>query len=76
MKIDTTLEKSFCDLMPNLRTSGMPVFLFEFAGAIGSGKTVTSEITVEFLKRCKSCRDYKILTLNEDMQDFWNPNFS
>lgn len=67
MKIDTTLEKSFCDLMPNLRTSGMPVFLFEFAGAIGSGKTVTSEITVEFLKRCKSCVDYKILTLNEDI---------
>lgn len=67
MKIDTTLDKSFCDLMPNLRTSGMPVFLFEFAGAIGSGKTVTSEITVEFLKRCKSCEDYKILTLNEDI---------
>lgn len=67
MKIDTTLEKSFCDLMPNLRTSGMPVFLFEFAGAIGSGKTVTSEITVEFLKRCESCRNYKILALNEDI---------
>lgn len=43
------------------------MFLFEFAGAIGSGKTVTSEITVEFLKRCKSRRDYKILTLNEDI---------
>ena len=67
MKIDTTLVKSFCDLMPNLRMLGMPVFLFEFAGAIGSGKTVTSKITVEFLKRCKSSRNYKILTLNEDI---------
>lgn len=53
--------------MPNLRTFGVPVFLFEFAGAIGSGKTVTSKIAVEFLKRCKSCKNYKILTLNEDI---------
>ena len=67
MKIDATLEKSFCDLIPNLITSGMPVFLFEFAGVIGSGKTVTSEITVEFLKRCESCRNCKILALNEDI---------
>lgn len=69
----TTLKNSFFEYLPNIRReivghSALPfVHLFEFAGAIGSGKTATTDAVIEMLHQCGIDNKFRIFKLNEDI---------
>lgn len=45
-----------------------PIYLFEFAGAIGAGKTATADATVELMHQCGLDKKFRIFHINEDIQ--------
>ena len=59
----TKLKKSFADYLPKLKSGGGKIHLFEFAGAIGSGKTATTESVVEMM----TAVGIPVTKLNEDI---------
>ena len=67
----TTLKKSFSRYLPELsrrKNEDKPmVYLFEFAGAIGSGKTATTEAVSELIDKCGVRKNYMIINIFEDI---------
>lgn len=59
----TKLKKSFADYLPKLKSGSGKIHLFEFAGAIGSGKTATTESVVEMM----TAVGIPVTKLNEDI---------
>ena len=59
----TKLKKSFADYLPKLKSGGGKIHFFEFAGAIGSGKTATTESVVEMM----TAVGIPVTKLNEDI---------
>lgn len=63
----TTLKSSFDRYFKSIYSKKPFVYLFEFAGPIGAGKTATSDATVSFLEECKINKNFKIYHINEDI---------
>ena len=59
----TKLKKSFSDYLPKLKSGEGKIHLFEFAGAIGSGKSATTESVVEMM----TAVGIPVTKLNEDI---------
>ncbi len=69
----TTLKSSFWRYLPKMNrdeNKDKPmVYLFEFAGAIGSGKTATAEAVSELIDKCGIRKDYVIINIFENILD-------
>lgn len=67
----TTLKESFWRYLPKMNRNENKdkpmVYLFEFAGAIGSGKTATADAVTELLSLCGITETYRVFKLNEDI---------
>jgi deoxyadenosine/deoxycytidine kinase len=69
----TTLKSSFWRYLPKMNreeNKDKPmVYLFEFAGAIGSGKTATAEAVSELIDECGIRKNYVVINIFEDIVD-------
>lgn len=85
MEIDLTKTMDMSTLVPRVWNTKYPIYLLEFGGAIGAGKSETAEEVYMMLKGLGGTGKYDIRILREDIQsaankkaidDFYNGNGS
>ena len=72
--IDLTKVRNMSTLVPRVMDTEYPIYLFEFGGAIGSGKSETAKKVIPFLLKCLGgeCRGdraggFNVVELREDI---------